>query len=50
MIKYRVTLTSEERETLKKIVSKGSHKSQKVLNGLILLDVDENQPKELRYL
>jgi len=46
MVKYRVTLTNEERETLEKIVSKGSHKSQKVLNSLILLDVDENQSKE----
>ena len=43
MVKYRVTLTNEERETLETIVSKGSHKSQKVLNSLILLDVDENQ-------
>jgi len=48
MIKYRVTLTADERETLKNIVSKGSHKSQKVLNSLILLDVDENQSKESR--
>jgi transposase len=46
MIKYRVTLTAEERKELESIVGKGSHKSQKVLNALILLNVDENQPKE----
>jgi hypothetical protein len=33
---------------LEEIVSKGSHKSQKVLNSLILLNVDENQPKASR--
>jgi hypothetical protein len=48
MIKYRVTLTAEERKELESTVSKGSHKSQKVLNALILLNVDENQPKALR--
>jgi Fe2+ transport system protein B len=48
MIKYRVTLSEEERNQLAEISSKGSHKSQKVLNSLILLSVDENQPKELR--
>ena len=45
MVKYRVTLTEEERKELESIVSKGSHKSQKVLNSLILLNVDENLPK-----
>ena len=48
MIKYRVTLTPEERIELTKISSQGSHKSQKVLNALILLNTDENQPKESR--
>jgi hypothetical protein len=48
MIKYRVTLSEEERQLLEAISSKGSHKSQKVLNALILLDVDINQPKEAR--
>ena len=48
MIKYRVTLTAEEQSELQEISSKGSHKSQKVLNALILLNVDENQSKELR--
>jgi transposase len=48
MIKYRVTLTAEERIELETIVSKGSHRSQKVLNALILLGTDENQPKSGR--
>jgi len=48
MIKYRVTLSEKERKELEELSSKGSHKSQKVLNALILLSVDENQPKELR--
>jgi hypothetical protein len=48
MIRYRVTLTKEERQELEAIASKGSHKSQKVLNALILLNVDENQAKESR--
>jgi len=41
MIKYRVTLTKEEREELTKIVQKGKHRSQKVLNALVLLNCDE---------
>jgi hypothetical protein len=48
MIKYRVTLTPEERSELTIITSKGSHKSQEVLNALILLNTDENQPKDSR--
>ncbi len=43
MIKYKVTLTQEEREELLEITSKGSHKSQKVLNALILLNCDEGK-------
>jgi hypothetical protein len=48
MIKYKVTLSEEERQNLKSISSKGSHMSQKVLNSLILLSVDANQTKESR--
>ncbi len=48
MVRYHVTLTAEERESLELIASKGSHKSQKVLNALILLGTDENQVKENR--
>jgi hypothetical protein len=48
MIKYQVTLTEEERVELQSVSSKGSHKSQKVLNALILLNVDVSQAKESR--
>ena len=41
-IKYRLSLTAEEREELESIVRKGKHHSQKVLNALILLNCDEH--------
>ena len=41
MIKYIVTLTEEERENLKSIKSKGKHRSQKIMNALILLNCDD---------
>ncbi len=41
MKKYIVTLTKDERETLTALTSKGKHKSQKILNALILLGCDE---------
>jgi len=40
MNKYIVTLTKEERELLSGLASKGEHKSQKILNALILLGCD----------
>ena len=40
MNKYIVTLTKEEREFLGDLTSKGEHKSQKILNALILLGCD----------
>jgi len=40
MIKYTVTLSEEERSFLEEIISRGSHRSQKVLNALILLNTD----------
>ena len=42
-----MTLTDYERLELKTIIRRGSHKSQKVINALILLncDVGEHQPK-----
>ena len=43
MIKYRVCLAEEERLQLENISSKGNHKSQKVLNALILLSCDEGE-------
>jgi transposase len=48
MNKYKVTLSDEERQELQAISGKGSHRSQKVLNALILLSVDVHQTKELR--
>lgn len=43
MKKYKVTLTKEERDELSKIKQKGKHRSQKVLNALILLNCDEGE-------
>ena len=43
MKKYRVTLQEEERDRLETIAQKGSHKSQKVLNALVLLNCDEGK-------
>lgn len=40
MKKYIVTLAKEEREVLGALTSKGEHKSQKILNALILLGCD----------
>jgi transposase len=41
MKKYAITLTEEERKNLGDLTSKGTQKSQKVLNALILLNCDE---------
>ena len=43
MKKYKVTLTDQERQYLSQIVQKGKHRSQKVLNALILLNCDEGE-------
>jgi len=43
MKKYIVTLAKEERESLDALTSKGEHKSQKILNALILLGCDEGE-------
>ncbi len=40
---YKVTLTQSEREQLQAITAKGSHRSQKVLNALILLNCDQGE-------
>ena len=50
MKKYKVTLTEEERSRLKAITFKGSHRSQKVLNALILLNCDEGEFQEDRSM
>lgn len=46
MKKYTVTLTKDEREELSAITQKGKHRSQKVLNALILLNCDEGEFQE----
>jgi hypothetical protein len=43
MKKYIVTLTEDERVRLGEITSKGKHKTQKVLDSLILLGCDEGE-------
>ena len=48
MKKYKITLTKDERENLSSIVQKGKHRSQKVLNALILLNCDEGDFQENR--
>lgn len=48
MKKYKVTLTEEERDALFSITTKGKHRSQKILNALILLNCDESKFQEKR--
>ncbi len=48
MKKYTVTLSKDERNILTGISSKGKHKSQKVINALILLGCDEGEFQEKR--
>jgi len=48
MKKYIVTLTENARETLGVLTSKGKHKSQKILNALILLGCDESEFQKKR--
>ncbi len=43
MKKYIVKLSKDEREDLRDITSKGTHKSQKILNAQILLGCDESE-------
>lgn len=43
MKKYIVILTRKEREILSGLTSKGKHKSQKIINSLILLGSDEGE-------
>ena len=43
MKRYTVTLSSEEREELTELTSKGKHRSQKILNSLILLSCDKGK-------
>ena len=46
MIKYKVTLTKEERDDLMDITKKGVHRSQKVVNALILLGCDRGEAQD----
>jgi transposase len=48
MKKYIVTLTENERENLGALTSKGKHRSQKILNALILLGCDEGEFQKKR--
>ena len=41
LIRYKVTLSEQERQMLQEIATRGKHSSQKVLNALILLGCDE---------
>lgn len=43
MVKYKVTLTKDEREELLSIISKGKHTTQKFRNAYVLLNVDEGE-------
>lgn len=43
MVKYKVTLTSEERTELDNILKKGKHTSQSFRNACILLNSDESE-------
>ena len=48
MKRYVVTLEKPEREELEAITRKGAHRSQKVINALILLNCDEGRFNERR--
>ena len=48
MKKYIVTLTGGERTVLSELSSKGKHRSQKILNALILLACDDGEFQKKR--
>ncbi len=48
MKKFIVTLTEEERNLLTELTSKGNHRSQKILNALILLACDGGEHQRKR--
>jgi len=45
-IRYKVTLSEDERRLLEEITTRGKHSSQKMLNALILLGCDEGPFQE----
>ena len=47
MKKYIVTLTEDERESLEALTSKGKHRSQEILNALILLGCDQGEFQQI---
>jgi hypothetical protein len=46
MIRYKVTLTKQEREELLSLTQGGKHSSKKVIHALILLNCDEGKFSE----
>lgn len=48
MKKFIVTLSEEERKLLTELISKGKHRSPKILNALILLACDEGEQQRSR--
>ena len=48
LIRYKVTLTKQERAMLQEIATRGKHSSQKMLNALILLGCDAGRFQERR--
>lgn len=48
MKKFTVTLTKEERSFLTELTSKGKHRSQRILNALMLLACDEGENQNSR--
>jgi len=50
MKKYIVTLTANEREMLGGLTLKGKHRSQKIINALILLGCDEGEFQKKRSI
>ncbi len=48
MVRYKVTLTKEERESLMANTRQGSHTSKKVIHSLILLNVDKGPHNDYR--
>jgi len=43
IIKYKVTLTKEERDKLMENIRKGSHTAKKIIHSLILLNADQGR-------
>ena len=46
LIRYKVTLNEQERAMLQDLATRGTHRSQKMLNALILLNCDQGPFQE----